>query len=157
MVNYSRFRTLCHESLTFIRFGLVVLIAAELVAITHMFHFNYPQHLLAAAQYPEPTLSFPPLVSPAVLILIFVPAILLLNLLPVKHFGQMEYFAGCSKLAFLVMMIVFNTVLHSQKRVWGESHFWTYNAPYSWAAQNITLADGHTVITGVVGQLAGAW
>jgi hypothetical protein len=29
------------------RFGWIILIAAELVAITHMFHFDYPPHLLA--------------------------------------------------------------------------------------------------------------
>jgi hypothetical protein len=32
-----------------IRFGWIILIAAELVAITHMFHFNYPPDLLAEA------------------------------------------------------------------------------------------------------------
>jgi amino acid transporter len=151
------FHTVLFISLISSRFGWIVLIAAELVAITHIFHFNYPPDLLAAAQYPDSTLSFSPSVSPAVLILIFLPVILLLNLLPVKHFGQMEYLAGCFKLMFLVMLIVFNTVLHSLERVPGEGHFWTYNAPYSWAAQNITLADGHTTVTGATGQLAGVW
>jgi amino acid transporter len=139
------------------RFGWIVMIAAELVAITHMFHFNYPQDLLAAAQYPASTLSFSPSVSPAVLILIFIPIILVLNLLPVKHFGQMEYLAGCIKMTFLIVLIVLNAILHSLERVPGKKHFWTYNAPYSWTAKNITLADGHTIVTGAVGQLAGVW
>lgn len=53
-------------------------------------------------------------------------------------------------------MILLNTIIHAWNRA-GKGHFWTYNAPYSFAAQNITLADGQTVITGGVGQLAGMW
>ncbi|KIW07123.1 uncharacterized protein PV09_01996 [Verruconis gallopava] len=138
-------------------FGWIVLIAAELVAITHMFHFNYPKDLLEAAHYPTSSLSFSPSVAPAVLILAFIPVVLLLNFLPVKHFGQLEYLTGCVKMIFLIMMIVMNTVLHSMERVPGEKRFWTYNEPYSWAASNITLADRHSVVTGGVGRLAGLW
>ena len=58
---------------------------------------------------------------------------------------------------FVIMMIVLNTVLHSWQRVPGRGHFWTYNEPYGFAANNITLADGHTIVTGGVGQLAGMW
>jgi amino acid transporter len=96
-------------------------------------------------------------VSPGVLILIFIPFILLFNLVPVKQFGQMEYILGSTKMLFLIIMIVLNTVLHSMQRVKDRGHFWTYNAPYGFAANNITLADGHTVVTGGVGQLAGMW
>jgi amino acid transporter len=144
-------------NLTLTRFGWIVLIAAELVAIAHMFHFNYPPDLLAEAQYPSSTLSFSPSISPAVLILIFLPVILLPNLLPVKHFGQMEYITGCIKMIFLIIMIVFNTVLHSQQRVVGEDKFWTYNSPYGFASKNITLADGHSVVSGSAGHLTGLW
>lgn len=140
-----------------IRFGWVVLIAAELVAITHVFQFDYPPALLNQAGYPAPTLSFHPNVAPGVLILIFIPVILILNLLPVRQFGQMEYICGTIKMLFVIFMIVLNTVLHSMQRVQGESRFWTYNPPYGAAAQNITLADGVTVITGATGRLAGMW
>ena len=58
---------------------------------------------------------------------------------------------------FLILMIVLNTVLHSLQRVQGEPRFWTYNAPYGPTSQNITLADGHTVVTGGLGRLAGMW
>jgi len=58
---------------------------------------------------------------------------------------------------FVIMMILLNTILHSLQRVRGEGHFWTYNEPYGFAAKNITLADGHTLVTGGVGQLAGMW
>ena len=133
------------------------MIAAELLAITHMFQFNYPPDLLSAAGYPRETLSFSPDISPGVVILIFIPVVLVLNLLPVKHFGQVEYIFGSIKLTWVVFMIVLNTVLHSLQRVQGETLFWTYNSPYGAAAQNITLADGHTVVSGGVGRLAGMW
>lgn len=58
---------------------------------------------------------------------------------------------------FVIFMIVLNTVLHSMQRVEGQSRFWTYNAPYGAVAQNITLADRVTVITGATGRLAGMW
>jgi amino acid transporter len=139
------------------RFGWIILIAAELIAITHIFQFNYPPNLLSAAGYPSESLSFSPDIAPGVIILMFIPVILLLNLLPVKQFGQMEYICGSIKLTFVVLMIVLNTVLHSLQRVQGEKPFWTYNPPYGAAAQNITLADGVTVVSGGVGTLAGMW
>ncbi|KAE9965493.1 hypothetical protein BLS_007615 [Venturia inaequalis] len=136
-------------------FGWIMLIAAELVAITHMFKFEYPPELLAQAGYPSSTLSFAPNISPGVLILIFIPFILLFNLVPVKSFGQMEYIFGTTKMMFVCVMIVLNTVIHAWNRA-DKGHFWTYNQPYSFAAKNITLADG-TIVNGGIAQLAGMW
>jgi amino acid transporter len=95
-------------------------------------------------------------VAPGILILIFIPVILILNLLPVRQFGQMEYICGTIKMLFVIFLIVLNTVLHSMQRVQGESRFWTYNPPYGAAAQNISFADG-TIITGATGRVAGMW
>jgi amino acid transporter len=139
------------------RFGWVILIAAELVAITHMFRFVYPPNLLKEAGYPDATLSYAPQIAPGVIILIFIWIILLLNLVPVKQFGQMEYIFGSIKMIFVIMMILFNTIIHSLHRVKSQQGFWTYNAPYGGFAQNITLADGLTVIGGGGGRLAGVW
>jgi len=145
------------SSLTSLRFGWIVLISAELVAITHVFHFDFPANDLIAAQYPASTLSFSPNIAPGILILAFVPVILILNLLPVRQFGQMEYICGTIKMLFVIFMIVLNTVLHSLQRVEGEKLFWTYNSPYGPAAQNISLADGTVFIPGAPGRLAGMW
>jgi amino acid transporter len=139
------------------RFGWIILIAAELLAITQLFQFNYPPDLLRDAGYPSETLSFSPGIAPGVIILIFLPVVLIVNLLPVKHFGQMEYLAGSIKITIVVFMIVLNTVLHSLQRVEGQTLFWTYNAPYGFASKNITLADGQTVLSGGAGRLAGMW
>jgi amino acid transporter len=142
---------------THCRFGWIILIAAELLAITHLFQFNYPTDLLAAAGYPSETLSFSPGIAPGVVILIFIPLVLVFNLLPVIHFGQIEYFCGSIKIAIISFLILLNTVLHSMQRVEGQTLFWTYNSPYGAAAQNITLADGHTVVSGGLGRLGGMW
>jgi amino acid transporter len=122
-----------------------------------MFRFQYPPELLKAAQYPEPSLSFAPHVSPTVILLSFIWVILILNFLPVKQFGQMEYVFGIIKMLFIIMIILMNTILHALQRVPNEGQFWTYNKPWGATAQNITLADGHTVIGGATGRLAGMW
>lgn len=56
---------------------------------------------------------------------------------------------------FVCVMIVLNTVIHAWNRA-DKGHFWTYNQPYSFAAKNITLADG-TIVNGGIAQLAGMW
>ncbi|ORX97604.1 amino acid permease/ SLC12A domain-containing protein [Clohesyomyces aquaticus] len=136
-------------------FSWIVLIAAELVAITHIFQFKYPSEQLLADGYPDATLEWMPHISPTVIVMIFLVVLLLLNLLPVRHFGQMEYIFGVIKLCFIVTMIVLNTVLHSWDRA-KRGHFWTYNTPYSFGSQNLTLPNGH-VVEGVAGKLGGMW
>jgi amino acid transporter len=130
-----------------------VLIAAELVAITHIFQFRYPPHLLAEAGYPDSTLEFHPGVSPSALVFCFLIVLFLLNMLPVRQFGQMEYIFGLIKMQFIILMIVLNVVLHIVQPV-QHAPFWTYNEPYSFASRNITLPNGH-VVTGGAGQLGG--
>jgi amino acid transporter len=129
----------------------------EIVAVSHIFQFNYPEHLLRDAGYPDPTVSFSPNIAPGVVMLIFIPIILLVNLLPVRQFGQMEYVFGSIKMLFVIVMILLNTILHSLHRVKDQKLFWTYNEPYGFISKNITMADGQTVITGGAGQLAGVW
>ena len=138
-----------------IRFCWIVLIAAELVAITHIFQFEYPEEYLRDAGYPDSTLSWTPDVSPSVIVLLFLILMLLINLLPVRQFGQIEYIFGSLKIIFIVMMIVLNAVLHITQPVY-HGQFWTYNDPYSFTSKNITLPNGH-VVTGGAGQLGGMW
>ncbi len=137
------------------RFSWIVLVATELVAVTHMFNFRYPPDLLAEAGYPEPTLEFAPPVSPAVLVFCWIIIMFLLNMLPVRQLGQIEFIFGTIKLLFIVLMIVLNVALHIQQPA-GHTPFWTYNDPYSFAAQNITLPNGY-VATGGGAQLGAMW
>jgi yeast amino acid transporter len=134
-----------------------VLIAAELVAITHIFQFKYPSgppnNYLAEAGYPDPTLEFSPNVSPSVLVFCFLIILFLLNMLPVRQFGQMEYIFGLIKMLFIITMIILNVFLQIKQPV-QHGAFWTYNNPYSFASQNITLPNG-AVVGGGGGQLGG--
>src|SRR2546430_11833881 len=94
------------------RFSWIVLIAAELVAVTHIFQFRYPPSLLDKAGYPDSSLEFYPGVSPSVLVFCFLIVLFLLNMLPVRQFGQMEYIFGLVKMLFIIVMIVLNVALH---------------------------------------------
>ncbi len=132
-----------------------MLIAAELVAITHIFQFRYPPELLAKAGYPDPTLEFQPAVSPSIFVACFLLIMLLMNMLPVKQLGRMEYIFGVIKMLFIILMIVLNIAIHIKQPV-NRGPFWTYNEPYSFASHNITLPNG-TVATGGMARLGAMW
>jgi amino acid transporter len=118
-----------------------------------MFQFNYPQNDLEAAGYPDPTLEFTPDVSPSVLVFCFLIILFLLNMLPVRQFGQMEYIFGLIKMLFIILMIILNVVLQIMQPV-KHGPFWTYNAPYSFGSPGVPLPNGNYV-GGGAGQLGG--
>jgi amino acid transporter len=132
-----------------------VLIAAELVAITHIFQFRYDPELLTAAGYPDPTLQWEPDVSPSVLVFGFLIILLLINLVPVRQFGQLEYIFGTIKMLFIILMILLNIILHIVQPV-KHGAFWTYKEPYGFATRNITLPN-ERVVSGGAGRLGGMW
>jgi amino acid transporter len=131
------------------------LISAELVAVTHIFQFRYPEDLLEAAGYPDPTLEFYPNVSPAVLVFCFLLIMLIINMLPVRQLGRLEYVFGLIKMIFIIIMIIFNIVIQISQPV-KHGSMWTYNEPYGFASTNITLPNG-TVATGGGAQLGAVW
>ncbi|KAH7012829.1 amino acid permease-domain-containing protein [Ilyonectria destructans] len=136
-------------------FSWIVLVAAELVAITHIFQFRYPPDLLRAAEYPDSTLEFYPSASPAVYVICFFLVMLVFNMLPVRWFGRLEYFFGTAKMLFIIILIFFNVIIHIQQPV-KHGAFWTYNEPYSFAARNMTLPNKE-VVEGGAGRLLGVW
>lgn len=129
--------------------------SAELVAVTHIFKFRYPPELLAEAGYPDPTLEFQPHISPAVLVFCFLIIMLLINMLPVRQLGRLEYFFGLTKMIFIIIMIVLNVILQIQLPT-GREPMWTYNSPYSFITTNMTLPSGY-VATGGGAQLGAVW
>ncbi len=149
----TKFLCMCPLFITSLRFSWIVLIAAELVAITHIFQFRYDPDLLTAAGYPDSTLEFTPGVSPSVLVFCFLIVLFLLNMLPVRQFGQMEYVFGLIKMLFIIVMIILNVALQIKQPV-QHGPFWTYNKPYSFASQNITLPNG-VIVGGGGGQVGG--
>ncbi|KAH7129176.1 amino acid permease-domain-containing protein [Dactylonectria macrodidyma] len=136
-------------------FSWIVLVAAELVAVTHIFQFRYPPNLLQAAGYPDPTLEFYPSASPAVYVFCFFLIMFAFNMLPVRWFGRLEYIFGTIKMLFIITLILFNVIVHIQQPV-NRGAFWTYNKPYSFASQNMTLPNKE-VVEGDVGRLLGVW
>lgn len=108
--------------------------------------------------------------DPAVWVLLFWAIVLIVNFLPVRWYGELEYLFGCFKLMFIVGLIMFNIVIsamgtgrHDNE---DSSSFWTYNDPYGFIADNITFnyptTDGtvgdieHT-ITGSSGRFVAVW
>jgi amino acid transporter len=101
-----------------LRFAWVVIIAAELLAITQIMNFQFPEGYLKDRDYPLTTLewSFGQNTSPSVWVGLFLVTIGLFNCLPVKFFGMIEYVFGCMKIIFITGLIMFNVVLNARKR-----------------------------------------
>jgi len=137
------------------RFSWVFVMVLELVAITHLFRFHYPEELLQQAGYHEPSLRFDPRVSPAVFVLCFWLVMVFINLLPVKLLADLEFGFGLIKMLYLSLICIFNVALHAM-RPDNKEAFWTWNAPYSGASQSFTLHNG-SVVTGDAGRLLGMW
>lgn len=89
--------------------------------------------------------------SPAVWVFLFLIFIFLVNLLPVRIFGEVEYVFGCLKLIFIVGLILFNVIINARR----GNPFEYYNEPYSFESQNFT-ANGQT-FTGGPAHLASVW
>ncbi|KAI0434335.1 amino acid permease-domain-containing protein [Xylaria sp. FL1042] len=136
-------------------FSWIILIAAELVAITHIFQFKYPPELLTEAHYPEPSLEFQPRISPAILVFSFLIIMVLVNMLPVRQLGRIEYIFGLIKMLFIILMILLNVALQIQRPL-GQEALWTYNDPYGFKSNNLTLPSGF-VATGGTAELGAFW
>jgi len=78
-----------------------------------------------------------------------------INFLPARQLGQVEFAFGVIKMAYLIFLIVFNITLHIMRPPDKEA-FWTWNSPYSFAAQNFTLPNG-AVVEGNDGRFLGMW
>jgi yeast amino acid transporter len=141
----------------------VSIAAAEVLAITELFRFQFEPSYLKDVGYPESSLEWSSGVStsPAVWVAIFLLILLFVNLLPVRQYGRIEYVVGCFKIMFLVGLIMFNVIINSRKRFHSE-RFWTYQSPWGFATQNMTVVansqgEPTVVATGTLGQFAATW
>jgi amino acid transporter len=124
------------------RFSWVVIIAAEVLAVAQLWQFRFDETYLAeTAQYSPPSLGWKvgEDIDAAVWVVIFLFVIFAINCLPVLYYGRLEYLFGCIKMVFIVMLIVFNVVVSAIQPVDHGSRGWTYDEPYSFASQNMTL------------------
>ncbi|KAK3983867.1 amino acid permease-domain-containing protein [Cladorrhinum sp. PSN332] len=147
-------------------FGYVMVAAAEIQAITEIFKFRVKPEYLADVGYPEGTTmqwDFGLETNPAVWIGIFLLVELVVNLLPVREYGRIEYVFGCIKISFLVILILINTIIHSRGRY--HHKFWTYKEPYGFSSHNMTVKAPNpsipehqgVVYTGSLGTFAALW
>jgi amino acid transporter len=135
-----------------------MIIAAEVTAASQLFNFHFDKQYLSDVGYPEPTLEwqFGQTTNPAIWATIVLIIILLVNFLPVRAFGEIEYVFGCCKMIFICLLIILNMVINAFS--FGSntpSHFKYYDDPYSFESQNFTVNDH--VLTGGLGHFAGMW
>lgn len=151
------------NSVTGHRFSWTMIAAAEILAITHIFHFRFEPEYLQSKNYPQERVewSFGLNTHPAIWVGLFSIVILLFNLLPVHWYGRVEYVFGSLKIIFIVGVIMFNTILNARKK-FHSSRFWTYEDPYSFARRTFIVKayeDGspRITLTGALGGLASFW
>ena len=88
-------------------FAWTVIISAELLAVSQLWKFRFDEQYLADVGYPDAELGWSTEgYSPAVWIFIFLILIGLINLLPVRQYGQLEYIFGVLKIMFISGLIV---------------------------------------------------
>lgn len=138
--------------LTVRRFAWVVIVAAELDAIASLFRFEFDTDYLQSLGYPQDTLAWSTRgTNSAVWVTIFWFAILALNSLKVRWFGEIEYWAGVLKMIFFVGLILFQFVIHIEMGI----GFKYYNGKWSFITPGIvTHRQRHT---GTLAQLGGVW
>ncbi|KAL9044869.1 MAG: hypothetical protein Q9214_002024 [Letrouitia sp. 1 TL-2023] len=122
-------------------FSWVVIIAAEVTAIAHLFQFKFEPSYLRQFDYPpgynidwkstENT-------SPAIFVTLWLLFILAINLLRVRWYGEIEYWIGVTKMLFFVGLILFNMINNARTR----TYFKYYQAPYGFESKGFTSSRG---------------
>ena len=127
--------------LTSSRFAWVVIIAAEVTAIAQLFRFKFDSSYLQKLSYTSGyTIDWKLTenVSPAVFVALWLFFILLVNLLRVRWYGEIEYWIGVMKMFFFVGLILFNIINNARTR----TYFKYYQAPYGFESKNFTSSRG---------------
>ncbi|KAK0715434.1 amino acid permease-domain-containing protein [Lasiosphaeris hirsuta] len=140
----------------------VIVAAAEILAVTEMFKFQVDPDYLQKVGYPEETVEWKAGLDadPALWVGIFLLVELIINLIPVRIYGRIEYVFGCAKICFIVALILINTILNARQEG-HESRFWTYQYPYGFSTREFIVkapVDADPVVwTGSLGTVAALW
>ena len=146
------------KALILFRYFYIMVIAAEVLAVSQLFNFQFDSQYLADVGYPEASLgwSFGQHTNLAVWGAILLIITFFINLLPVRAFAEIEYFIGSCKMIFICLLIVLNVIINTATFGTNEpKHFQYYEDPYSFQSQNFTI--NHKVFTGGPGHLASMW
>jgi len=130
------------------RYFYIMVIAAEVLAVSQLFSLRFDESYLSNVGYPEPVLewAFGQNTNPAVWGTLVLIIIFIVNLLPVRAFGEVEYMIGCCKMIFICLLIFLNVILNSQSVDSSPPPlFKYYNNPYSFMSQNFTLSRNFTL------------
>jgi amino acid permease len=145
-------------------FAWVVILAAEILAVAQLWKFRFDEQYLRDVGYPDKELGWSTEgYSPAVWVFLFLILIGIINLLPVRQYGQLEYIFGVIKIFFISGLIMFNVILSAmQKDAKGRNHFWTWNKPYGFAPESMVVHPSHNADSGIVlrggqGQFMALW
>lgn len=140
-----------------------MLTATEISVVAQTFNFSFPVNYLKENNYPQETLTwtFGQETSPYVWIGLTLIIILLINLLPVRLYGEVEYIAGCIKIFMMVLMILFNLIISGINANNGNTpgRFWTYQQPYGFFTNKYSVSAGKSTYTfnGDSGRLLAIW
>jgi amino acid transporter len=132
---------------------------AEILAITNLFKFRVDKEYLKQVGYPETSVQWfeeghDP--SPAVWIALAMPLMIILNLLPARLYGQIEYAISCIKITFFSVLICINVILAARQV--GHPRFWTWQYPYGFGTTELRLPSPNTtVFQGAKGTFLAFW
>ncbi|KAK4108134.1 amino acid transporter-like protein [Canariomyces notabilis] len=141
-------------------FAYCVLAGEQLVAVSNAIKFRYEDGTTSLGWETGES------VDNAVWITVFLIIVVLVNMLPVRVFGELEYVFGCFKLMFITMLIMlmfFLSIIQPRADAYYSeppgTRYW--NTPYSFFNQAYSSKDENNevkhVIEGSLGTLLGIW
>lgn len=133
-------------------FAWVVILSAEILAVAQLWKFRFDPDYLKKVGYPDPELGWSTEhYSPAVWVFLFLILIGLINLLPVRQYGQLEYIFGVIKICFISLLIAFNVIISATQRVPvpNGNHFWTWNKPWGFSSNSLVVHPSHDADPGI--------
>lgn len=126
--------------------------------LSQTFQFRYEPEYLKVHNYPNSTLewNFGLQISPAVWAAFGLFLMLLINVFPVRVYGEVEYFFGVIKLVMMILMIMFNIIISGVNASNGiGGRFWTYKGKYGFFIDQMEI--GSHVFYGNTARLLGIW
>ena len=118
-----------------------MIVAAEVTAVAQLFHFRFELTYLQRFDYPSGyTIDWSSTrnISPAVFVVLWLLLTLLINLLRVRWYGEIEYWIGVTKMLFFVGLILFNIINNVRTR----TYFKYYQKPYGFESKGFTSSRG---------------